>query len=236
MNDKPATIDLNADLGEGFPNDAILLTLVSSTSVSCGAHAGGRDSILRTLQTAVERGVRIGAHPGYADRAGFGRRNQVVSSDQVKELIVEQVGELANFANEVGATIDFVKPHGALYNQAQVESEIVDGVIAAVRTLGLPVLALPDGLLARSAAAAGIRIIAEGFPERRYDASGRLVPRDRTDAILNDPQDVTDQVVRLARKGMQTLCIHGDDPRAVEKARVVRDTLERSGIAVAPWL
>src|SRR5947209_3363404 len=140
-------IDLNADLGEGFPHDEELLRLVTSASVSCGAHAGDTRSILATLDAAARLGVLVGAHPGYPDREQFGRREQKASADEVERLIVSQFGELADLADGLGLTLAFVKPHGALYNQAQRETEIARGVVAAVRTLRLPVLGLPGGVL-----------------------------------------------------------------------------------------
>ena len=172
-------IDLNADLGEGFPNDAVLLGLVTSACVCCGAHAGDPTTILATLRVARERGVIVGAHPGYPDREGFGRREMEMSAEQVEALIRSQVGDLLALAKTAGAAVRFLKPHGALYNQAQRDPKLGAGVLAAAKALGLPIVGLPESRLATEAKAADVRFIAEGFPERRYRRDGSLVPRDR---------------------------------------------------------
>jgi UPF0271 protein len=228
-------IDVNADLGEGLPNDAALLDLVTSTSVCCGAHAGDAVAIRGTLSAAKARGVAVGAHPGYADREHFGREELTVSAGDVERLIVGQVEALERHALGLGVPVLFVKPHGALYNQAQREPEVARGVIAAVRRLGLPVLGMPGSVLERLAAESGVRFVAEGFPDRRYDADGRLVPRSRPDALLEGPEEVGAQAVRLVGRGLATLCIHGDSPGAVANAEAVREALERNGIAPRFW-
>ena len=232
---QPDGIDLNADLGEGYPNDARLLALVTSASVCCGAHAGDRATILATLREAQAQGVAVGSHPGYPDRENFGRREQTMRPEAVTSLIVEQHRELARLAAECGLILRFVKPHGALYNQAQNEPRVAVGVLAAVEELGLPVLGQPGGLLAMMARKLGLRCVAEGFPDRRYEPDGRLVPRSRADAVLHDPAEVESQVVRLVGEGLETLCIHGDHPDAVRNAACVRDILQRHAIAPRFW-
>jgi UPF0271 protein len=229
------TIDLNADLGEGCPHDERLLELVTSASVSCGAHAGDPAAIRRTLEAARSRGVAVGAHPGYADRASFGRVEHDITADEVSTLILSQVGDLDRLARPLGVTLAFVKPHGALYNQAQRDEPVARGVIDAVGRLGLPVLGQPASLLARLAFEARVRFVAEGFPERRYGPDGRLVARSRSDAVLRDPDEIGAQVVRLVDEGVATLCIHGDDPDAVGKAVHVREVLGRNGITICFW-
>lgn len=229
-------IDVNADLGEGFANDARLLDLVTSAAVCCGAHAGDRDSILHTLEAARTRSVAVGAHPGYPDREGFGRRDRTASAGEVAAIVTSQVVALGRLAREVGVNLRFVKPHGALYNQGQCDDEIALGLVAALRPLGLPVLGQPGSVLERLAAEAGIPFVSEGFPDRRYTQEGRLVPRSRPDAVLHDPADVEAQVVRLVGEGfLKTLCIHGDDPRAVANAENVRAVLVRHAIAPRFW-
>jgi UPF0271 protein len=226
------TIDLNADLGEGFPNDAALLDRVTSASIACMEHAGDRATVLTVLGDAKQRGVTIGAHPGFADRENFGRREQSPSAAEVAGLINRQVEVLSNLADLVGTTIRYVKPHGALYNQAQREEEIAAGVVAALSALGLPLLGQPGSVLEARALRAGVVYIAEGFPDRRYRADGRLVPRSEPDAVLHDPAEIEAQVVRLVDRGVSTLCIHGDDPRAVAIADTVRAILRRRQIAL----
>ena len=225
-------IDVNADLGEGCPWDEPLLGLVTSAAISCGAHAGGADEIARTLAMAVERGVVIGAHPGFADREGFGRRPRTIDADEARELVLEQVETLAALAFRVaGASIRFLKPHGALYNQAQDDQAVAAGIVAAAQELELPVLGLPGGAVERISKAEGVAFIAEGFADRRYRPGGRLVPRGEPGAMLDDPDLIGLQVIDLAEGGrVRTLCIHGDDPGAVALAGRVRSILKRNGI------
>ena len=225
-------VDLNADLGEGFPNDAALLARVTSASVSCGAHAGDRATILATLRQARARGVAVGAHPGYADRAAFGRREHSCLAAEVETLVLDQFSALSALAAEAGVVLGFVKPHGALYNQAQREEEIAAGVTAAVARLGLPVLGQPGSVLEIQARKTGTRFLPEGFPDRRYRPDGRLVSRSNPDALLQDSAEIEAQVVRLIAQGVATLCIHGDDPNAVANADTVRAILARRGIAL----
>jgi UPF0271 protein len=230
-------IDLNADLGEGCPNDRALLGIVTSASVCCGAHAGGPEDIRRTLRDALEGGVVIGAHPGYPDRAGFGRHEQAISSADSRRLIIEQVAVLQALAAEIGVPIRFLKPHGALYTQAQRQPGIASGVVAAAAELDMPLLGQPGTLLERLAAEHGIPYIAEGFPDRRYRVDGSLVPRSEPGAVLHDRDEMEAQLLRLVAEGrVATLCIHGDDPRAVANAELVRDVLGRHGIVIRSFL
>jgi UPF0271 protein len=229
------SIDLNADVGEGCPNDRLLLygDLVTSASVACGAHAGDPDVIRQTLGYARDRGIAIGAHPGYPDREHFGRRERAMSADAVTAMILDQAEFLIDLAAEVGVAVRFLKPHGALYNQAQRQSEIARGVVDAAADLGLPLLGQPGSVLEGLALGRGIRYIAEGFPDRRYRADGSLVPRSEPDAILHDTEEMRQQVSLLvAHHHVATLCIHGDDPRAVENARLVCQCLGALGVAV----
>jgi UPF0271 protein len=230
-------IDLNADLGEGCSNDRALLGLVTSASICCGAHAGSRAAIRRTVRDAIELQVVVGAHPGYADREGFGRREQNLTSAQVVTLIQEQVAFLADLAREAGASIRFLKPHGALYNQAQREEAIARGVVAAAVTLGLPVLGQPDSLVEKLCALCGLRYVPEGFPDRRYRDDGSLVPRSEPHAIIVVRDEFESQVLRLAAaRRVATLCIHGDDPRAVANAQLARSILGDYKIAVRSFI
>lgn len=230
----PRTIDLNADLGEGCPNDRTLLDgLVTSASVSCGAHAGDPAVIRQTLTWARDLHVAVGAHPGYPDREHFGRRERSMPSGAVAAMILDQASSLVELAAEVGVAIRFLKPHGALYNQAQRDNEIARGVIDAASELGWPLLGQPGTLLERLARGRGVRYIAEGFPDRRYREDGSLVPRTEPDAILHDPAEMEAHLQRLIAGGrVATLCIHGDDPRAIENARLVRRILQGQGVSV----
>jgi UPF0271 protein len=225
------TIDLNADLGEGFPDDRALLALVTSASVCCGAHAGGSDVIRDTLRAARDCGVVVGAHPGYPDREGFGRRDQEIATDEVATLVFGQLAELSRLARDLGVPIRFLKPHGALYNQAQRQEEIARGVLAAAASLDLALLGQPGTVLEKLARSAGVSYVAEGFPERRYREDGSLVPRSEPDAVMHDPAEIEAQAIRLVESGrIATLCIHGDDPCALGKARLLHLVLEKHGI------
>jgi UPF0271 protein len=230
------TIDLNADLGEGFPNDAALLARVSSASIACGAHAGDPDTMARAFSEAERRGVILGAHPGYADRAEFGRRELRLVPVEIERLILEQVTFLRSVATPLGVSIRFVKPHGALYNQAQKDDAVAAAVVTALAQLECPLLGQPASLLEDRAREAGVCYITEGFPDRRYREDGRLVPRSKPGAILHDLAEMEAQVVRLVEQGVMTLCIHGDDPRSVANADTVRAVLERQGIALRSFV
>ncbi len=233
---EPRIMDLNADLGEGFPHDDALLDLVTSASISCGAHAGDRTTILATLRSARQKAIVVGAHPGFPDREGFGRRDHAMTTDQVEELILEQFATLERIADEVGVALSFVKPHGALYNQAQHETGIAQGIIKAVAHLKLPVLGQPGGVLGALARESDVRFVAEGFPDRRYGEDGRLLPRSHPNACLTTPEEVAEQVLALLERGFDTLCVHGDAPHAVENAALIRKTLQNRGILVGSFV
>jgi len=226
----PRTIDLNADLGEGFPWDYALLGRVTSASLACGEHAGDPETIHRTLCWAVERGVVVGAHPGYSDRENFGRRELAIPFRDLGVLVDRQLVRLEKLAVRAGAAVRFVKPHGALYNQAQRQTEVAGSMMFGVSQRGLPVLGLPGGEVERLAKALELPFVAEGFADRRYTPDGRLVPRTEPGAILTEPSEIREQVLALIDRGIGTICIHGDDPRSVELADLVLDILKRAGI------
>jgi UPF0271 protein len=237
MNGSDRSIDLNADLGEGFPNDLALLDRVSSASVCCGAHAGDPDAIRHTLRAAAGRGVVVGAHPGYRDREGFGRREQAATTEDVELLVLDQVADLDRLGRDLGVSIRFVKPHGALYNQAQNDEAIANGLIKAVAQWGLPLLGRPGTLLETLARSAGLRYVPEAFPDRRYRPDGSLAPRGEPGAVLTDPAAVAANVEGLlADARAATLCIHGDEPNAPAVADRLRAILRERGIAVRSFL
>ena len=221
-------IDLNSDLGEGAGNDDELLSLVTSANISCGAHAGDASDILAALKIANDRGVAIGAHPGYADREHFGRLELDLDEAAIHELCVSQVTRLREWADSVGATIRYLKPHGALYNQACREDRFARPVIAAAEVLGLPLLALPGSRL--EVLAGTCVFFREGFADRRYLPDGNLVPRSRPDAFVADPEEAAAQARRLIEtRGVRSLCVHGDHPEAVAFTRRLRESLMRQG-------
>ncbi len=224
------TIDLNADLGEGCPWDYALLGRVTSASVCCGAHAGDPAAIEQTLRWARERGVVVGAHPAYPDREHFGRREQALVGRELSLTIEGQVVGLEKLASRAGVAIEFLKPHGALYNQAQRDLDVASYMMYPAFLRKWPILGLPGSLVERMAGEFNIPFIAEGFADRRYQADGRLVPRTEPDALLHDPAEIRDQVLALVDRGLRTLCIHGDDPRSVDLADLVLDTLKSAQI------
>lgn len=229
-------IDLNADLGEGFPWDDELLARVTSASVCCGAHAGDPETILRTLERARQCGVVVGAHPGYPDREGFGRRDREMMAGEVARLIGAQIDDMADLEEAAGIRLRFLKPHGALYNQAQRDDRQALGVVLEAQRLGLPVLGQPGGLVERWAALSGVRFVAEGFADRRYTPEGRLVPRSEPGAVLHDPGEIGRQVLALVDRGIETICLHGDNPDSAALADLVRSTLERAGVEIRSFL
>jgi UPF0271 protein len=241
MNDHRRTtsrsIDLNADLGEGSPDDVTILSRVSSAAICCGAHAGGREVSLRAIDAAIRLGVVVGAHPGYPDREGFGRRELQVSGEEVGAIVREQLDRFEEWAAEVGGSVRFVKPHGALYNQAQRDPIIAACVIAAVIDRGLPILGLPGSVLEQQARRSGLRFVAEGFADRRYRDDGSLVPRTEPGALIEEPIEVQSQAITLVEGGrVETICLHGDDPQAPILAGRIRSALSGAGVRVRSFV
>ncbi|KOU74327.1 hypothetical protein ADK57_07265 [Streptomyces sp. MMG1533] len=246
------SIDLNADLGEGFgrwrlTDDEQLLTVVTSANVACGFHAGDAATMRRVCELAAGRGVRIGAQVSYRDLAGFGRRAMDVPPAELAAEVAYQIGALEVFARAAGTRVSYVKPHGALYNRVVHDEEqagaVVEGVLLA--DAALPVLGLPGSRLLELAGKAGLPAVTEAFADRAYTEEGTLVARHRDGAVLTDPEAVVERSVGLARLGTVTshsgtsievrarsLCLHGDTPGAVELARRVRERLETSGVHV----
>jgi UPF0271 protein len=227
----PRTIDLNADVGEGMPTDRELLELVTSASIACGFHAGDPATMRALCQEAVERGVSIGAHVGYRDREGFGRRPRNVAPETVEAEAAEQIGALREIADSEGGRLAYVKLHGALYERANTDAECAAAVVRALERHGRPaVLAFPGSQLIEQAAAAGLVTAAEGFADRGYTEDGRLVPRSEPGAIL-DETDAVAQALRLAQDdSIRSLCVHGDTPGALNLARRVAQLLRGAGI------
>ncbi|MFI5686098.1 LamB/YcsF family protein [Streptomyces sp. NPDC051636] len=246
------SIDLNADLGEGFgrwrlTDDERLLSVVTSANVACGFHAGDAATMRRVCELAAERGVTVGAQVSYRDLAGFGRRAMDVPPAELAAEVAYQIGALEVFARAAGAGVAYVKPHGALYNRVVHDEEqaqaVVDGVLLA--DASLPVLGLPGSRLLDLARKAGLPSVTEAFADRAYTENGTLVPRGQDGAVVSDPETVVERSVELARSGTVTahsgtrievrarsLCLHGDTPGAVELARRVRERLEASGVTV----
>jgi len=225
-------IDLNSDLGEGCGHDAELMALISSANISCGFHAGDVATARQALALAKQHGVRAGAHPGFADRENFGRRELERSEEQVYEDCVYQVGALAGLAKLVGWPLTHLKPHGALYNMACRDDCYARPIVAAAALFDLPLLGLPGSRL-QEQGRGRCRFVAEGFADRRYLPDGSLVPRSRPDAFVADPDEAVTQAKRLLReRGIETLCVHGDNPAALQFVRQLRQALEREGFVV----
>ncbi len=246
------TIDLNADVGESFGAwamgaDADLLPLVTSANIACGFHAGDPVIMARTIDLAKDLGVAIGAHPGYPDLQGFGRRPMALPPGEIETIVAYQIGALAGLAARAGVTLAHVKPHGALYNRAEDDAETAMAIARAVTAVDRSLILIGGAGSAMDGAAgmAGLRFAAEGFPDRAYSEDGRLVPRGMPGAVITDPAAVAARALTLARgliptqsgpgltRRIDTLCVHGDAPGAVSAARAIRAALTAAGITVA---
>ena len=228
-------IDLNADLGEGGTQDAALLELVSSANIACGGHAGDEETMRRSIEKALACGVAIGAHPGYEDREHFGRLAMVLSLEKVTDLVQRQVEALATLAENAGARLHHVKPHGALYNQASRDALLAAAVVAGITRVSpdLILYALPPSALAEAGRAAGLAVYAEGFADRRYRFDGSLMPRGEPGAVIKDVDAAVVQAMEIVSHGkVETLCVHGDGVTAVAILRAVRARLGEAGLAV----
>lgn len=228
-------IDLNADLGEGAGFDAELMPLITSANVCCGLHAGGPWEVMQTLLLAMKHGTTVGAHPGYADRENLGRRELELQEQEILVLCTYQLGGLATMAEELGLAVKYLKPHGALYNQACRDRAIAEQVVTAATAWNLPVVGLPGSQL-EAACRDRLPFIPEGFADRRYRPDGSLVPRTEPDAFVDDPDEAVKQVEWLIReKGVRTICVHGDNPEAVAFTRAVREALLARGVTLKPF-
>jgi UPF0271 protein len=228
-------IDLNCDLGEGCPHDAELMPLITSANVACGGHAGDLATALNTLTLARQHGVQVGAHPGFLDREHFGRRELEMPEERVYLETLVQVRALVGLAELAGAAVRYLKPHGALYNMACRDDAQARPVIRAARELNLAILGLPGSRL-EALCPGQCPFVAEGFADRRYQPDGSLVPRWRPDAFVEEPAEAVRQAEWLIReRGVRTLCVHGDNPRALAFVRALRQALSERGFTLAPF-
>lgn len=250
------TMDLNSDLGESLGawpmgDDAAMLEIVSSANVACGFHAGDPAGILQTLRAAAARGVVVGAHVAYPDLKGFGRRNMDVASADLVADVIYQIGALQGLAAAAGTCVRYVKPHGALYNTIAHDARQAHDVIAAIRAVNpqLALVALAGSPLVQWARDAGLRVVSEAFADRAYTPQGVLVSRREKGAVLHDPEQIAQRMLRLAQEGVieavdgsvvridaDSICVHGDSPDAVAIARQLRARLEAEGIAIASFM
>ncbi|UTD29136.1 LamB/YcsF family protein [Bradyrhizobium sp. WD16] len=250
------TIDLNCDLGEGFGawpmgNDEAMLTLATSANVACGFHAGDPDIMRRTVELAKANGVSIGAHPGYRDLHGFGRRPiPGLSAAEIENLVAYQIGALQAVAALAGHRVTHVKAHGALSNVGCADDMTARAIAAAIKAVdrSLVFVVLPNSALARAGEAAGLTMVSEVFADRAYEDDASLMSRKKPGAVLHDADAIAARVVRMvqdraitAASGkiikvpIDTVCIHGDTPGAVDIAKTIRAALASAGIAVAPF-
>jgi UPF0271 protein len=241
-------VDLNADMAEGARwtgRDRALLDTVTSASIACGFHAGNRSVMRDAAAACVERGVAIGAHFSYRDRIGFGRRDREVTTDRLVDDVLEQWTTLVDESAAVGGRVVYAKPHGALYHRMANDPEIAAAVVGALAPHCTMLVAPPASAVDAPARTAGLRVVPEGFPDRTYGEDGELAPRDLPGAVVDDEAAVATRALTLVQRGgittrggrwigfrVETLCIHGDSPRAGEAARAVRETLEHAGLAV----
>ncbi|MDP9936793.1 UPF0271 protein [Paenarthrobacter nicotinovorans] len=249
-------IDLNSDVGESFGrwslgDDDAVFRSVSSANVACGFHAGDPTVMRATCELAAQRGVTVGAHPGYRDLAGFGRRFMDIAPKELADDVAYQIGALKAMAAIAGTTVKYVKPHGALGNAIVHHPAQAQAVVDAVRSVdpSLPILALAGSEVLARAERAGLRPIPEAFADRAYTRDGSLAPRSLEGAVLHDPQTITERVVRLVTEGKietidgshinvhaESICVHGDTAGAVQITSAVREALESAGIAVRSFV
>jgi UPF0271 protein len=247
-------MDLNCDLGESFGAyaigaDAEVMASITSANVACGFHGGDPSVMRRTVRMAREAGVAVGAHPGFPDLVGFGRREMHATPDEVYDMVLYQLGALAGIARAEGVRLQHVKPHGALYTMAVRDGRLADAIARAVRAFDstLVLFGLPSSELLRAARDAGLPVAAEGFADRSYERDGSLTPRSRPGSVIHDPDVVVRRAVRMAveRRAtatdgtdisiqVDTICTHGDTPGAAQLTRLLRAGLEAAGIAVTP--
>lgn len=249
-------IDLNSDLGEGFGpwamgDDAAMMDVVTSANIACGGHAGDPETMFTALRTAAEKGVCVGAHPGYADREGFGRRIIPMAPAEIGRLVAAQVGTLCGIAALAGTAVRYVKPHGALANLAAADRTVADAVVAAVAAFPerLAILAISGTELEHAARAAGVTVFSEIFADRAYLPNGQLMPRTRKGSVIHDAGEAVARLLRYLESGLmpvpdgqpirlsgQSICVHGDTPGAVAMAQAIRTALIAAGYELSPFV
>ncbi len=236
-------IDLNCDLGEEAGDDEAIMPFITSANVACGFHAGNENVMRATVKLARRHGVNIGAHPGWDDRQHFGRLEMNVATEEAEEIVIQQINALARIAKDEGSALTHVKPHGALYNQAAKDRGLADAIARAVKRISVDLIlvGLAGSGLCEAGVEAGIQAAGEGFPDRAYNPDGTLMSRSKTGALIESPEEVAANALRLIKDGIsfggkiarvETLCLHGDNPRAAENAKLLREMLMKRGIDV----
>lgn len=246
------TVDLNADLGEdespaGIARDIAIMEVVSSCNIACGGHAGSPETMRTMLAAAKSRSIAPGAHPSYPDRTSFGRNSMDISRADLEISLTEQLHDIAAIAAEVGVTLAHIKPHGALYNDAQDDPDLSNLLVDMAARTNLALVGMPGSLIQKTAAENDIAFIAEAFIDRQYTGKGRLVPRSEAGAVIADEYDRIRQGLSLAKGtafvaqngtplkvDAQSLCLHSDSDGALETAKRMRLALENAGIAIGP--
>jgi UPF0271 protein len=243
-----AVVDLNSDLGEGAGHDNEILDLVSSANISCGFHAGDATSIFATIQAALERGVSLGAHPSFLDRENFGRTEMNLPPAEVYSAVAYQIGAFHGLARAAGGRMSHVKAHGALYNMAARDRTLADVIANAVHALNprLILFAPAGSHLDFAATELGLTTASEVFADRNYLGNGSLVPRTDSRAFVHDPIEAAERIIRMLGEGkvravdgtdvdisVATICVHGDNPQAVEFVRKLRERLENEDVVIA---
>jgi UPF0271 protein len=247
-------VDINCDLGESFGayaigSDAEMMPVITSANVACGFHGGDPLVMEQTVRLARKHGVQVGAHPGFPDLAGFGRREMRLSADEIRAGLIYQIGALQAFAQAQGASLQHVKPHGALYNMAARDEGLARAIATAVAMVDsrLILVALDGSVMERVGGEAGLRVAREAFGDRAYQRDGALVSRSHAASLVTDPAAVARRVVRMVLEGIidaldggevqvhpETVCFHGDTPGAAGLVRAAREALTRAGVEIAP--
>jgi len=250
-------IDLNCDMGESFGAwtmgmDGEVIRHVTSANIACGYHAGDAHVMYKTVKLAKENGVGVGAHPGYPDLVGFGRRNMDCTPGEVRDYVAYQIGALKAFCALHGVPLQHVKPHGSLYHMSVGNEALIRAIVDAIAGIDKNVIYLALGgvqapLVTRIAGEASIRVAFEAFPDRAYTPEGKLAPRSQPGAVIKDPKVAAERALRMAKEGkiiatdgsvlamqIDTICVHGDNPSAVELVRNIRSAIEGEGITVEP--
>ncbi len=250
----PQFVDLNCDMGESFGAwrlgaDAAVMASISSANIACGFHAGDPGVMRETIRLAADAGVAIGAHPGFPDLGGFGRREMQIATRDLEDMLLYQIGALAGLARAANVTLQHVKPHGALYNMAVRDRHLAEAIARATAAFdsSLVLFGLSGSIMLDAGRDAGLRVAAEAFADRMYEPDGSLTPRSRPGAVLHDPSAVAVRAVQMVKSGMvtasdgrqvplqfSTLCVHGDTPGADVAARELRLALTAAGIGVRP--
>ncbi len=241
------TIDLNADVAEGCGQDDKLMRIVSSANICCGLHAGSPSEMLKILKLAKQHGVRVGAHPSFDDRENFGRSNQQLPDDELQAVLLYQLGAITALCDWVGVTLEYVKPHGALYNQAAKDAHLANLIAATIKQFNpkLALMGLSGSELIKAAHAHGLVAESEVFADRRYEDNGALVARSQANAVIASDEEALAQVLHMVKNHMVTsvngkniavqadsVCLHGDSEHAVQFAKQIQTTLQQQQIAI----